>query len=335
MMTVNPSKSPKHVAVTGAAGQISYSLLFRVAAGNLLGPDQPVVLHLLEIEPALKALDGVAMELDDCAFPLLADMVLTADPKEAFDGVSWAILVGAVPRKAGMERKDLLEVNGGIFKPQGQAIAAGAAEDVRIVVVGNPCNTNCSIARSHARDIPDERWFSMMRLDQNRSKIQMAKKASVPLSEVTRMAVWGNHSATQFPDFENALISGRPAVDAVGNREWFEGEFLTTIQQRGAKIIEARGSSSAASAANAIIDSVRSMVDPTPDGDLVSLATVSHGEYGVPEGLVFGFPMRSDGSKVEVVEGIAHSDFAMARIAATTKELEEERAAVVSLGLFG
>ncbi len=331
---MNMKPNPIHIAVTGAAGQICYSLVFRIASGDLLGKDQPVVLHLLEIEPAMKALEGVAMELDDCAFPLLADMELTSDLKVAFEGVSWALLVGSIPRKAGMERKDLLGVNGGIFKPQGEAIAAHAASDVRIFVVGNPCNTNCLIARAHARDIPDERWFSMTRLDQNRAQSQLAKRAGVPVDQVTNTAIWGNHSSTQFPDFENAMIGGRPALEVIDDSAWLQGDFITTIQQRGAKVIEARGSSSAASAANAIIDSVNSITTPTPSGDCVSLSSISHGEYGVADGLVFGFPMRSDGSTCEIVQGLTHSPFARERIDITMKELQEERDAVISLGLI-
>lgn len=325
------STTPVHVTVTGAAGQIGYSLLFRIASGQLLGPDQPVVLRLLEIEPALGALQGVVMELDDCAFPLLAGVEATSDLKTAFDGTSWALLVGSVPRKAGMERNDLLTINGGIFGPQGEAIAANAAADVRVVVVGNPCNTNCLIARHHAPDVPDDRWFAMTRLDQNRARIQLAKRAGVPVTSVTGVAIWGNHSSTQYPDVENGRIDGRPVADVIGDTEWLQGEFITGVQQRGAKIIEARGASSAASAANAVVDSVRSIVEPTPDGDCVSLAVVSHGQYGAPEGLVFGYPVVSDGSAWRVVEGLSHSDFARDRIRITTEELESERAAVASL----
>jgi len=326
-----PSTSPVHVTVTGAAGQIGYSLLFRIAAGEMFGADRPVVLRLLEIEPALGALHGVVMELEDGAFPLLAGIEATSDAKTAFDGTSWALLVGSVPRKAGMERNDLLAVNGGIFGPQGEAIAAHASSDVRVLVVGNPCNTNCLIARAHAPEVPDDRWFAMTRLDQNRAQSLLARKAGVPVSSVTGVAIWGNHSATQFPDFENARIGAEPAPVVIADPEWLQGEFLSTVQQRGAKIIEARGASSAASAANAVIDSVRSIVRPTDEGDCVSLAVVSHGEYGTPEGLVYGFPVRSDGAAWHVVEGIEHSDFARDRIAVTTDELESERAAVRDL----
>jgi malate dehydrogenase len=325
------NRTPVQVTVTGAAGQIGYSLLFRIASGALLGEDQPVVLRLLEIEPAMKALEGVIMELDDCAFPLLTDIVATSELKTAFDGTSIALLVGSIPRKAGMERKDLLGVNGGIFKPQGQAIAAHAAADVRVLVVGNPCNTNCLIARTNADGVPPERFFAMTRLDENRAKSQIAKKAGVGVADVTNLAIWGNHSATQFPDFENAQIGGKPATDVVADSAWFEGPFLTTVQQRGAAIIEARGASSAASAANAAIDSVRSFREPTAPGDWHSLAVVSHGEYGVPEGLQFGFPVRTDGSQFEIVEGLSHGEFADGRIQATTEELLGEQRDVAEL----
>jgi malate dehydrogenase len=328
---MSPETRPVHVTVTGAAGQIGYSLLFRIASGQMFGDDQPFVLRLLEIEPALSALEGVVMELDDCAFPLLAGVEATADAKTAFDGASWALLVGSVPRKAGMERNDLLTVNGGIFGPQGEAIAAYASGDVRVLVVGNPCNTNCLIARAHAPDIPDDRWFAMTRLDQNRARSLLARKAGVAVTAVANLAVWGNHSSTQFPDFENATIGGVPVPEVITDGEWLRGEFLSTVQQRGAKVIEARGASSAASAANAVVDSVRSILTPTAADDCVSLAVVSHGEYGTPEGLVFGFPVRADGHTWRVVEGIAHSDFARHRIAVTTEELESERAAVRDL----
>jgi len=328
---MSPSKNPVHVTVTGAAGQIGYSLLFRIASGQMFGSDQPVVLRLLEIEPAMGALQGVVMELDDCAFPLLAGIEPTSDAKTAFDGTSWALLVGSIPRKAGMERNDLLTINGGIFGPQGQAIAAHGASDVRVMVVGNPCNTNCLIARAHAPEIPDERFFAMTRLDQNRAQSLLARKAGVPVTSVTNMAIWGNHSSTQFPDFENTRIGSKPATEAIDDVEWLRGEFIATVQQRGALIIEARGASSAASAANAVVDSVRSIVTPTTPDGCVSLAVVSHGEYGAPEGLVFGFPVRSDGAAWHVVEGLPHSDFALDRIRVTSEELESERAAVRDL----
>ena len=317
--------------MTGAAGQIGYSLLFRIASGQLLGPGQPVVLRLLEIEPAMKALEGVVMELDDCAFPLLADVVTTSELATAFDGTSYALLVGSVPRKAGMERKDLLGVNGTIFKPQGRAIAAHAASDVRILVVGNPCNTNCLIARTNAPEVPADRWFAMTRLDENRAKSQLAARAGVPVADVTNMAIWGNHSSTQFPDFAHALIAGKAAPAVIADQAWLEGEFIATVQQRGAAIIEARGASSAASAANAAIDSVVAVAVGTATGGWTSLAVASRGEYGVPEGLQFGFPVRTDGAAWEVVEGLEHDDFAKERIRRTTEELLAEKADVAEL----
>ncbi|MGP0005007.1 MAG: malate dehydrogenase [Acidimicrobiales bacterium] len=328
MSDSSSSTAPIRVAVTGAAGQIGYSLLFRLASGDLLGPEQPIVLHLIEIEPAMKALEGVVMELSDCAFPLLAGLEITTDLTVGFAGVEWALLVGSVPRKAGMERKDLLGINGGIFRPQGRAIAENAASQVRILVVGNPCNTNCLIARSNAPEIPADRWFAMTRLDENRAKWQLSHRAGVPVAEVTNMAIWGNHSSTQFPDFEHARIGGRPAGEVIAERDWLEGDFIKAVQGRGAAVIDARGSSSAASAANAAIDSVRSVLDPTPAGDWTSLAVVSRGEHGVPEGLQFGFPVRSDGTSWTVVEGIEHAAFATDRIRATTNELLEEKADV-------
>jgi malate dehydrogenase len=325
------ARKPVHVTVTGAAGQIGYALVFRIASGQLLGPNQPVVLRMLEIEPAMKSLEGVAMELDDCAFPMLHDMVLTSNTEEAFDGVSWALLVGSIPRKAGMERGDLLSVNGGIFGPQGKAIAKKAASDVRVLVVGNPCNTNCYIARSNGPEIPAERWFAMTRLDENRAKTQIAKKAGVPVSVVTNMAIWGNHSATQYPDARNARIAGVAVHDVISDHGWLKHKFIETIQKRGAAVIEARGASSAASAANAVIDSVNSIRNPTPWGDWHSLAVVSHGEYGVPEWLQFGFPVKSDGERWEVVEGLVHDDEAKERIRVTTEELVQERELVKEL----
>src|SRR4030088_1099315 len=327
----NGSRQPVHVTVTGAAGQIGYALVFRIASGQLLGPDQPIVLRMLEIEPAMKSLEGVTMELEDCPFPLHLDMELTSDTEKAFDGTSWALLVGSVPRKAGMERGDLLAVNGGIFGPQGKAIAAKAAKDVRILVVGNPCNTNCYIARMNAPDTPAERWFAMTRLDENRSKTQLAKKAGVPVSVVSNMAIWGNHSATQYPDARNARIAGVGVYDVISDHGWLKDEFIKTVQTRGAKVIEARGLSSAASAANAVIDSVNSIRSATPWGDWHSLAVVSHGEYGVPEWLQFGFPVKSDGQNWEVVPGLEHDDEAKERIRVTTEELIQERDLVKEL----
>ena len=327
--------TPVHVTVTGAAGQIGYQLLFRIASGQLLGPETPVVLRLLEIEPAMKALEGVVMELDDCAFPLLAGIEATSDLNVAFTNTNWALLVGAVPRKAGMERGDLLTINGGIFKPQGRAIAENAASDVRVLVVGNPANTNCLIARSNATEVDADRWFAMMRLDQNRAKSQLAKRAGVPVKDVKNVAIWGNHSATQFPDFANATINGTKVPDAIDDHEWLRGDFITTVQKRGAAIIEARGQSSAASAASAAIDTVVSLVQPTPKDDSASVAVTSHGEYGVPEGLTFGFPIAADGNGGwRVKEGFDVDDFAKDRIKVTTDELLSERDEVRSLGLI-
>jgi malate dehydrogenase len=321
------------VAVTGAAGQIGYALLFRIASGQMFGPDTKVDLQLLELEAALPALEGVTMELDDCAFPLLNRVVRTADANEAFAGANWVLLVGAVPRKAGMERKDLLTINGGIFTGQGRAIAANAADDVRVLVVGNPCNTNCLIAASAAPAIPAERWFAMTMLDENRGRYQLARRAGVPVEEVRDLAVWGNHSSTQFPDFYHATIGGRPVPEAIGDEAWLQGEFISTIQQRGAAIIEARGQSSAASAANAVIDTVRNISQPT--GEIFSAAIRAPSDasgYGVPQGLVFGYPLRATGpGQVEIVQGIAHNAWAQARIDATRDELLEEREAVKDL----
>ena len=328
------AKPPVHVTVTGAAGQIGYALLFRIASGQLLGEDQPVVLRMLEIEPAMGALEGVCMELDDCAFPLLAGMEPTASLDVAFAGSSWCLLVGSIPRKAGMERGDLLSVNGGIFGPQGQAINQHAASDVRILVVGNPCNTNCLIARSHAPDVPAERWFAMTRLDENRARSQLARRANVPVELVTNLAIWGNHSATQFPDFANARVDGVPVTEVIKDDAWLRGEFIETVQKRGAKVIEARGASSAASAANAAIDAVNSVWRPTPAGQFHSLAVASNGEYGTPEGLQFGFPVQSTGDAWSVVAGLEHDDFAQDRIRITTEELVAERDEVKSLGLI-
>jgi malate dehydrogenase len=325
------ARQPVHVTVTGAAGQIGYALVFRIASGQLLGLQQPIVLRMLEIEPAMKSLEGVAMELDDCAFPLLADMVITTDTEKAFDGCSWALLVGSVPRKAGMERSDLLSINGGIFAPQGKAIAARASKDVRILVVGNPCNTNCYIARMNAPDIPLDRWFAMMRLDENRAKSQLAKKAGLPVSVVTNMGIWGNHSTTQYPDARNARIAGMSPFEVIKDHGWLKGDFIKTVQKRGAAVIEARGASSAASAANAVLDTVADLIKPTPWGDWHSVAVASRGEYGVPDGLQFGFPIQTDGVNWKVVEGIVHDDDAMDRIRKTTQELMQERELVQAL----
>ena len=327
--------SPVHVTVTGAAGQIGYQLLFRIASGQMLGPDTPIVLRLLEIEPAMKALKGVVMELDDCAFPLLAGVEYTSDLSHAFSNTSWALLVGSIPRKAGMERSDLLGVNGGIFKPQGRAIAENAASDVRVLVVGNPCNTNCLIARSNAPEVPADRWFAMTRLDQNRAETQLAKRAGVSVAEVKNLVIWGNHSSTQYPDFTNATIGGRPAVDVIADEAWLKGEFISTVQKRGAAIIEARGASSAASAANAAIDTVAGLVRETAEDDCVSVAVTSRGEYGVPEGLTFGLPVMSDGrGGWSVKDDFNVDEFSAERIRLTTEELVAERDDVRALGLI-
>jgi malate dehydrogenase len=325
------SKQPIRVAVTGAAGQIGYALLFRIASGAMFGPDQPVALNLIEIPPALDALKGVVMELDDCAFPLLKDVVATTDLDEGFKDVNWALLVGSVPRKAGMERNDLLSINGKIFTGQGQAIAKNAASDVRVLVVGNPCNTNCLIAMNNAKGVPSDRWFAMTMLDENRAKTQLAQKAGVDVTTVTNMTIWGNHSATQYPDFYSAQIGGQSAATVINDETWLKDTFIPTVQKRGAAIIAARGSSSAASAANGIVDSVRKIVTPTPAGDSFSMCICSEGSYGTPEGLIASFPVRSDGTKLEVVQNIEINEFSRAKIDASIKELEEERIAVKDL----
>jgi len=325
------SKTPLHVAVTGAAGQIGYALLFRIASGGMFGSDQPVVLHLIEIEPALPALRGVVMELDDCAFPLLKGVVATADLNEGFKGVNWALLVGSVPRKAGMERQDLLGINGKIFTGQGQAIEKNAAADVRVLVVGNPCNTNCLIAMNNAPGVPRDRWFAMTRLDENRAKTQLAQKAGVDVTAVSRLAVWGNHSPTMYPDFTNALIGGRAAVEVITDGAWFTEAFIPTVQQRGAAIIKARGASSAASAANAVVDTVRGLTTPTAADDWFSVALCSDGSYGIEPGLIFSYPVRSDGVKPTIVQGLPISEFSRGRLLATEKELQEEKAMVSAL----
>ena len=325
--------TPVNVAVTGAAGQIGYALLFRIASGQMLGPDVPVRLRLLEIPQAVKAAEGVALELDDCAFPLLAGIDIFDDARAAFDGVNVALLVGARPRTAGMERGDLLEANGGIFKPQGEAINAGAADDVRVLVVGNPANTNALIAAAHAPDVPAARFTAMTRLDHNRALTQLAQKAGVSVADIERLTIWGNHSATQYPDIFHATIQGKPAAEVVADQAWVENEFIPTVAKRGAQIIEARGASSAASAANAAIDHVFSWVNGTPEGDWTSAAIVSDGSYGVPEGLISSFPVTSDGGEWQIVQGLEIDEFSRARIDASVAELVEEREAVRALGL--
>jgi malate dehydrogenase len=327
------TESPVKVAVTGAAGQIGYALLFRIASGQLLGSDTKVKLSLLEIPQAVKAAEGTAMELDDCAFPLLAGIDISDDPNAAFDGVSVALLVGARPRTKGMERGDLLEANGGIFKPQGQALNAHAASDIKVLVVGNPANTNALIAQSNAPDIPRQRFTAMTRLDHNRAIAQLAAKTGAAVSDITNMTIWGNHSATQYPDIFHAKVNGENAAAKVNDQAWLEGDFIPTVQKRGAAIIEARGASSAASAANAAIDHVHDWVLGTPADDWVSMAIPSDGSYGVAEGVISSFPVTCSGGEYEVVQGLEVSEFSRGRIDATVKELGEERDAVKQLGL--
>ncbi len=319
------------MAVTGAAGQIGYSLLFRIASGQMFGDQRPVRLHLIEIEPAMRALEGVLMELEDCAFPLLKDIESTSNLDAGFDGVNWAILVGSVPRKAGMERKDLLGINGKIFVEQGRALQKNADDNVRTLVVGNPCNTNCLIAAANAPEVPQNRWFAMTRLDENRAKSQLARKASAEVATVSRLAVWGNHSATQYPDFANAKIDGQPAVSIINDDQWLQGDFIRTVQQRGAAVIQARGSSSAASAANAIVDTVHSLLHQTPNDEWHSLCLASNGEYGVPKGLVCSFPVRvqNAGGEPQVVENLPLNAFSREKIGLSVNELKEEKEAVL------
>jgi malate dehydrogenase len=325
---------PVRVAVTGAAGQIGYSLLFRIASGQLLGPDQPVILQMLEITPALGALEGVAMELEDCAFPLLQGMVRTDEPDEAFGDAGVALLVGAMPRKAGMERSDLLSANGGIFRPQGQALARSASKDVKVLVVGNPANTNALIAMSNADGLDPRRFTAMVRLDHNRAMAQLANRLDVGVPSIEKMTIWGNHSTTQYPDLFHAEVDGRNAAEAVGDQAWLENDFIPTVAKRGAAIIDARGASSAASAANAAIDHVRDWALGTPEGDWVSMAVPSDGSYGVPEGLISGFPCVCRNGDYEIVKGLEIDEFSRARIDATVAELESERDAVRELGLI-
>lgn len=327
------SDSPVRVAVTGAAGQIGYAILFRIASGQLLGPDTSVHLSLLEIPAALKAVEGTAMELDDSAFPLLAGVDISDDPNQAFDGANVALLIGARPRTKGMERSDLLEANGGIFKPQGKALNDHAASDIKVLVVGNPANTNCLIAQSNAPDIPRERFTSMMRLDHNRALAQLAAKAGVPVAEVTNMTVWGNHSPTQYPDIFHAQVKGQNAAEVVSDQAWLESDFIPTVQKRGAAVIEARGASSAASAANAAIEHVHDWVLGTPDGDWVSMGIPSDGSYDIEEGVIFGFPVTCSNGSYEIVQGLDVNDFSRARLEVTVNELRDERATIKQLGL--
>lgn len=324
-------KSPVKVAVTGAAGQIGYSLLFRIASGSMFGPDQPLELELIEIPEAMKSLEGVVMELEDCAFPLVTKITPTSDLAEGFRGVNWALLVGSVPRKQGMERKDLLGINGKIFTGQGRAIEKNAASDVRILVVGNPCNTNCLIAMNSAKAIPSDRWYAMTRLDENRAKSQLAAKAGVHVTDVSNLAIWGNHSSTQYPDFYNAKIGGQPVPSVIQDEEWLKNTFIPTVQQRGAAIIKARGSSSAASAANAVVDTVHSLVTPTPEGDWYSVGICSDGSYGVEPGIISSFPIRTAGAGREVVQGVTLNEFSREKINASVAELLEEKALVSEL----
>jgi len=327
------NNTPLSVAVTGAAGAIGYSILFRIAAGELFGPEQPVILKLVDIPEALPALQGVIMELEDCACPVVRKVTATADLNEGFGGVNWALLIGSVPRKQGMERKDLLAINGRIFTGQGQALQKYAAKDIRILVVGNPCNTNCLIAKSSAPDIPADRWFAMTRLDENRSKAQLAKKAGVDIASVSNLGVWGNHSPTMFPDFYHAKIGGRPATEAIRDENWFKTDFVTTVSQRGTSVLNARKASSAASAANAALDSVRSVLRPTPAGDWHSVSVCSDGSYGIEPGLICSFPVRSDGQKLQIVQGLELNEFARGKIMASVNELKGEKATAAELGL--
>ena len=328
------SNAPVKVAVTGAAGQICYSILFRIASGELLGKDQPVELRLLEITPALKALEGVVMELDDCAFPLLSNVVIGDDPTKVFDGANMALLVGARPRTAGMERGDLLSANGAIFTAQGKALNDVAADDIRVLVTGNPANTNALIAMSNAPDIPKERFNALTRLDHNRAISQLAAKLNVPVTDIKKMTIWGNHSATQYPDLFNAEVAGKNAAEAVGDQEWLENDFIPTVAKRGAAIIAARGSSSAASAANATIEHMRDWALGTPEGDWVSMAVPSDGSYGVQEGLISSFPCVVKDGKYEIVQGLEVNEFSRAKIDASVAELADEQAAVKELGLI-
>ena len=319
------------VAVTGAAGQIGYALLFRIASGQMFGPDTEIELNLLELEPSLPMLAGVAMELDDCAFPLLKRVICTADLKTCMDGVNWALLVGSVPRKQGMERADLLKINGSIFIEQGRAINAYAASDVQVFVVGNPCNTNCLITMHHAKDIPDNRFFSMMTLDELRSRNFLAQRANVPLTAITEMTVWGNHSATQYPDFYHAKINGISAAEVIADLPWLQETFIPTVQQRGAAVIKARGASSAASAANAIIQAVRHLTQDTPINETFSIALRSHGAYGVDDGLMFSFPCRREQGKIRVIEDLSLNVFSQEKLQITLNELRHERTVIADL----
>ncbi len=328
------AKKRVKVAITGAAGQIGYALLFRIASGQMFGADTEVQLQLLELEPALPALNGVAMELDDCAFPLLKNIVTTSDLNVAMKDVNWAVLVGAVPRKAGMERNDLLSLNGKIFTSQGKAINDNAASDARVFVVGNPCNTNCLIAMNNAPDVPNDRFFAMTALDENRARTQLAKKAGVDITEVSQMTIWGNHSSTQYPDFYNAQINGKSAAEVINDENWLKNDFIETVQKRGAAIIQARGASSAASAANAAVQGVHALTHDTKDNETFSMCLASSGQYGVDEGLIFSYPCRVENGQLKVIENIEHNDFGQDKLKVTLDELRMERKAVKELGLI-
>ncbi len=328
------AKNRVKVAVTGAAGQIGYALLFRIASGQMFGPETEVELQLIELEAALGALKGVAMELDDCAFPLLKKVTCTSDLSVGFKDVNWAVLVGSVPRKEGMERSDLLKINGGIFTKQGEAIAANAAKDVRIFVVGNPCNTNALICMNAAKGIPSDRFYAMTALDENRARTQLAQKANVDVTALSNVTIWGNHSSTQYPDFYNAKINGKPAHEVITDTEWLKGAFIETVQKRGAAILKARGLSSAASAANAVVDGIYHLTHDTKAGETYSMCLASNGEYGVDKGLIFSFPCRTENGKLKVIEGIKHNDFGTEKFNLTLNELRSERDAVKELGLI-
>ena len=326
--------TPIRVAVTGAAGAIGYSLLFRLINGDVFGPNQPVIVNLIDIEPALPVLQGVMMELDDCASPLLKGLNATANLDEGFKDVNWALLVGSVSRKPGMERKDLLKINGNIFVGQAKAIEKNAAKDIRILVVGNPCNTNCLIAMNNAPGVPKERWTAMTRLDENRAKTQLSKKSGAPIESISNLAIWGNHSPTMFPDFYNAKIGGKPVTEVIKDENWLKNDFVTTVAQRGTAVLKARGAGSAASAANAVIDSVKSIINPTKAGDWNSLCVHSDGSYGIEKGIICGFPTRSDGKNLQIVQGLAINEFSKSKIDATVNELKEEKAMAKELGLI-
>ncbi|MCH9754633.1 MAG: malate dehydrogenase [Gammaproteobacteria bacterium] len=328
------NKKPIKVAVSGAAGQIGYALLFRIASGQMFGHDQPVILHLLELDRSLPALHGTAMELDDCAFPLLKNIICTSELKESMRDINWAILVGSMPRKEGMERADLLKINGSIFAPQGKAINAYAAADVKIFVVGNPCNTNCLIAMHHAPDIPKARFFAMTLLDENRARAQLAKKAVVSVEEVTQMAIWGNHSSTQYPDYYNAKIAGKPLMEVIRDEQWLKDDFISIVQTRGAAVIKARGASSAASAANGIVESIYHLTHDTKNDDFFSVASCSRGQYGVDEGLIFSFPSRIENGQFSIVTDIQHNSFGEEKIKLSLNELRAEKNEVKEMDLI-